>query len=130
MGKFLGPGILDLAMRVRYKCVDRIENNGRAVGAGFGRAAGEDAPVGRPSTFAFTRRGPARQRGPRMATGHGLLRSALSRAASAGGVALALGLALNIAGCASSKRQEPPPLMVAALPAPNFDGPDLAEPAP
>jgi N-acetyl-anhydromuramyl-L-alanine amidase AmpD len=65
-----------------------------------------------------------------MATRHGLVRAARACAGSAGGVALSLGLALGAVGCASNKPQEPPPLMVAALPAPNFDGPDLAEPAP
>jgi hypothetical protein len=48
--------------------------------------------------------------------------------ASAAGAGLALLLAIGVTGCASSKRPEQPGMMVATLPPPNFDGPDLAEP--
>ena len=44
--------------------------------------------------------------------------------------ALALPLATGVVGCASSKPSEPAAVMVDALPSPNFDGPDLVEPAP
>ena len=67
-----------------------------------------------------------------MATRYGALRGARRRVPPEMGVAiaLALGLVAGLAGCASSKSPEQTPLLVATLPPPNFDGPDLAEPAP
>src|SRR5688572_15205073 len=131
-------------MVVRYKCVDPIENAGRAVVAGESRAAGRfaaagadapavcnvrgsDAPDGRPAT-----RTTGHIRGPRMATRYGALRPARLRAVPALGLALAMAIPLSsgVTGCASSKQPAQAPLLVATLPPPNFDGPDLAEPVP
>ena len=63
-----------------------------------------------------------------MATGLGAVRVRAVRGAPAVCVGLTLGAIL--VGCASSKSPEPAPLMVAVLPVPNFDGPDLADPGP
>jgi N-acetylmuramoyl-L-alanine amidase-like protein len=58
-----------------------------------------------------------------MANRHG------ARTAARWGAALGMALALGVTGCASSsKRHEPSALMVAALPTPNFEGPELIEP--
>ena len=71
-----------------------------------------------------------------MATRYGALRAARRCVAPAVRLALATALPLSLvvtgfaSGCASSKQPEPTPLLVATLPPPNFDGPDLAEPVP
>ena len=74
-----------------------------------------------------------------MAAKYGALRAALCRVAPgpdttrtptrAAALASALVLSVGVAGCASSKPPEQP-LLVATLPVPNFDGPNLAEPSP
>ena len=63
-----------------------------------------------------------------MATRYGAWRVARHRAVPV--LSLTLALASGMLGCASSKPEERAPLLVATLPPPNFDGPDLAEPVP
>ena len=62
-----------------------------------------------------------------MAKRYGALMAGLCCVAPAVGPAL---MAVGLSGCASSKPPEPAPLMVVALPTPNFDGPNLADPTP
>lgn len=63
-----------------------------------------------------------------MANRHAMLRAAGCRVLP--WVVTALAVVLGSAGCASSQQPDQAPLMVGSLPSPNFDGPDLTDPAP
>ena len=66
-----------------------------------------------------------------MANRHGPFRAACGAAPRVAGLAALAVMLFGFAGCASSKKQpEQQALLVGALPAPNFSGPELAEPAP